>query len=99
MLGDRDGSTCAPEFTAFANATLSRLGYRVAVNDPYKGVELIRKHGRPAEKRNSLQIEIKRTLYMDEETLTPNAGYPRLEIDLARMLATVRDHIRGQLTA
>ena len=79
-------------------AKLRSMGYAVAVNDPYKGVELVRKHGRPAERRNSLQIEIKRTLYMNEETLAPNAGYARLEIDLARMLAAVRDHIRGQLT-
>ena len=57
---------------------------RVAINDPYKGVEIVRKHGRPAERRHSLQIEIKRTLYMDEATLEPNAGYARLERDSTR---------------
>ena len=65
-------------------------GYSVAVNDPYKGVEIVRRHGRPHENRHSLQIEIKRTLYMDEVTLEPNAGYAKLERDLAeiaRMLA------------
>ena len=99
VLGDRDGTTCAADFTAVVAARLRSMGYAVAVNDPYKGVELIRKHGRPAEKRNSLQVEIKRTLYMDEETLAPNAGYAKNEIDLNRMLATVRNHIREQLTA
>jgi N-formylglutamate deformylase len=97
VLGDRDGTTCAPEFTALVAAKLRSMGYAVAVNDPYKGVELVRKHGRPAEKRNSLQIEIKRTLYMNEETLAPNAGYAKLEIDLARMLAAVRDHIKATI--
>ena len=97
VLGDRDGTTCAPEFTALVAAKLRSMGYAVAVNDPYKGVELVRKHGRPAEKRNSLQIEIKRTLYMNEETLAPNAGYAKLEIDLARMLAAVRDHIKAAI--
>ena len=62
VLGDRDGTTCEPEFTAFVGATLSAMGYEVAVNDPYKGVELVRKHGRPAERRHSLQIEINRRL-------------------------------------
>ena len=37
------------------------LGYSVAINDPYKGVEIVRKHGRPAEGRHSLQIELNRT--------------------------------------
>jgi N-formylglutamate deformylase len=46
VLGDRDGSTCAPDFTAFIAATLTEMGYAVAINDPYKGVELVRKHGR-----------------------------------------------------
>lgn len=89
VLGDRDGTTCAGEFTAVVAATLAGMGYDVAVNKPYKGVELVRRHGRPAEKRNSLQVEIKRTLYMDEKTLLPNSGYARLKADLARLLAAI----------
>ena len=34
VLGDRDGTTCEPEFTAFVAATLLAMGYEVAVNDP-----------------------------------------------------------------
>ena len=97
VLGDRDGTTCAPEFTAFVAATLGGMGYRVAVNDPYKGVEIVRRHGRPAERRHSLQVEVKRTLYMDEATLVPNEGYARLEADLARLVAAVGTHVRGRL--
>ncbi|MBK6336774.1 MAG: N-formylglutamate amidohydrolase [Betaproteobacteria bacterium] len=97
VLGDRDGTTCAPAFTAFVAATLADLGYRVAINDPYKGVEIVRRHGRPAERRHSLQVEVKRTLYMDEASLLPNAGYARLEADLARLLAALQRHIRGEL--
>jgi N-formylglutamate deformylase len=63
------------------------------VNDPYKGVELVRRHGRPAERRHSLQIEIKRTLYMDEVTLEPNAGYVRLERDLAQLMAVLAEFV------
>ena len=39
----------------------------------------------------------KRKEYMNEETLAPNAGYAKLEIDLARMLAAVRDHIKAAI--
>ena len=39
VLGDRDGTTCAPEFTALVAETVAALGYSVAINDPYKGVE------------------------------------------------------------
>jgi N-formylglutamate deformylase len=97
VLGDRDGTTCDRQFTAFVKNAIAALGYSVAVNDPYKGVEIVRRYGRPAERRHSLQIEIKRTLYMDESTLVPNAGYARLEADLRRLAHALADYVRGQL--
>ncbi|HQR11964.1 MAG TPA: N-formylglutamate amidohydrolase [Casimicrobiaceae bacterium] len=97
VLGDRDGTTCDGEFTALVADTLRRMGYSVAINDPYKGVELVRRHGRPAENRHSLQVEVKRTLYMDEQTLEPNARFLRLEADLSRLTATIARHIRERL--
>jgi len=89
VLGDRDGTTCASAFTNLVAETVRGMGYAVAVNDPYKGVELVRRHGRPAEHRHSLQIEIKRTLYMDEDSLELTAGYVRLERDLARLMVVL----------
>ena len=89
VLGDRDGTTCDPVFLQLVANTARDLGYSVAINDPYKGVEIVRRHGRPAENRHSLQVELKRTLYMDEQTLEPNAGYARLHDDLARLLAVL----------
>jgi len=97
VLGDRDGSTCEPGFTHLVAETLRRMGYAVAINDPYKGVEIVRKHGRPAEGRHSLQLEIKRTLYMDEQTFEPSRGFLRLEADLARLTATIATHIRERV--
>jgi len=96
VLGDRDGTTCEPGFTQCVADAVRAMGYRVAINDPYKGVEIVRKHGRPAENRHSLQIEIKRTLYMDEETLVPNAGYERLARDLARLSGTLAAYVRDR---
>jgi N-formylglutamate deformylase len=48
VLGDRDGTTCGGEFTAEVVAALRVFGYDVAINDPYKGVEIVRRHGRPS---------------------------------------------------
>jgi N-formylglutamate deformylase len=97
VLGDRDGTTCAPEFTALVADTVSRLGYSVSVNDPYKGVELVKRHGRPAAGRHSLQIELNRRLYMDEATLAPNAGYAELEADLGRLIEAVAGFVRQRI--
>jgi N-formylglutamate deformylase len=98
VLGDRDGTTCEPGFTALVARSMRGMGYSVAVNDPYKGVEIVRRHGRPAEQRHSLQIELKRTLYMDETTLEPSAGYARVERDLAALVAIVGAAVRQRAT-
>jgi len=95
-LGDRDGTTCAPEFTALVAEAIAGLGYSVAINDPYKGVELVKKHGRPTVGRHSLQIEMNRRLYMDEATLEPNGHYAGLEADLEQLLAALAAYVRSQ---
>jgi N-formylglutamate amidohydrolase len=96
VLGDRDGRTCEAELTAFVASTLSGMGYDVAINDPYKGVELVRKHGRPAERRHSLQIEINRRLYMDEVSLARTAGFGALQADLVRLIEALADYVRAR---
>jgi len=86
VLGDRDGTTCEPRFTELVRETLAGMGYRVTVNDPYKGVELIRAYSDPKVGRHSLQIEINKRLYMDEKTLAKTAGFARLQKDLGELL-------------
>jgi N-formylglutamate deformylase len=97
VLGDRDGTTSAPEFREFVAAYLRQRGYGVAVNDPYKGVELVRAFGNPAQGRHSLQIEVNRKLYMDEATLRPSSGYARLQSDLTGLVAELAAWIGRQV--
>jgi N-formylglutamate deformylase len=97
VLGDRDGSTCEPDFTAFIAATLAAMDYKVAINDPYKGVELVRKFGRPRERRHSLQVEVNRRLYMDEATLEHNAGFALLQRDLTRLLEATAQFVSRRI--
>jgi N-formylglutamate deformylase len=97
VLGDRDGTTCAPELTQFVAEFLSGRGYDVGINWPMKGVELVRKHGRPDENRHSLQIEVNRRLYMHEEEITQNDLYPATALVLAEMNAQIANFVRGRL--
>jgi N-formylglutamate deformylase len=97
VLGDRDGTTCEPALTAFVATTLRGMGYSVAINDPYKGVELVRRHGRPKEHRHSLQIEINRRLYLDDATLARSEGFARLQANLRRLLDALADYVRARV--
>lgn len=86
VVGDRDGTTCDPAFTRLVAETLRGMGYSVRLNDPYKGVEIVRRHGRPAEGRHSLQLEVDRRLYMNEETLERHDGFEELRANLTRLV-------------
>jgi N-formylglutamate amidohydrolase len=97
VLGDRDGTTCDPAFTDFVAGFLRGLGYEVRINDGYKGVEIVRRQGRPAEGRHSLQIEVDRALYMDQKTLEKLPGFDRLRTDLGRLVAGVAEFVRTRL--
>lgn len=97
VLGDRDGTTCEPGIVDLVERELKAMGYTVARNDPYKGVQLIAQIGRPAERRNSLQIEIRRPLYMYEATKVPNDGFGTLQRDLALLSVKIAEYIRSQI--
>jgi N-formylglutamate deformylase len=92
VIGDREGTTAAPALSRLVVDFLRGLGYSVEYNHPYKGVELVRRYGRPAADRHSIQVEVNRKLYMDEGTLALNAGFEKLHGHLRqlveRLLAT-----------
>lgn len=96
VLGDRDGSTCDPAFTAFVRDVLQGLGYQVKVNDPYKGVELVRAYSQPASGRHSLQIEVNKRLYMDEAGRSRHPGFATLQRDLQTLLDALIDYTASE---
>ncbi|MGH9578179.1 MAG: N-formylglutamate amidohydrolase, partial [Terriglobales bacterium] len=93
VLGDRDGTSCDPAFTERVRAVLAGMGYQVKVNDPYKGVELVRAYSDPKAGRHSLQIEINKRLYMDEKSLAKNAGFGALQKNLSILLGEMKKFI------
>jgi N-formylglutamate deformylase len=99
VLGDRDGSTCEPGFVALVESELKARGYTVARNDPYKGVQLIARIGQPARNRHSLQIEIRRPLYMDEATRERNEGFAQVQRDLTGVLEQLALYVRDRRAA
>jgi N-formylglutamate amidohydrolase len=66
------------------------------VNDPYKGVELVRAYSDPANGRHSLQIEINRALYMNEASLERDGGFERLRRNLTALAGVLCDYARAK---
>lgn len=96
VLGDLDGRTAGEPLMALIEGVLRDHDFSVARNDPFKGVEIIARNGRPAERRHSLQIEVKRSCYADVERHQPNEGFARVQRALDAMLDALAGHVRRE---
>ena len=86
VVGDRDGTTARVALSKLVRSFLQSLGYSVAYNHPYKGVELVRRYSNPAAHKHSIQLEINRKLYMDEGTLEMTPGFAPLRMHLQSLV-------------
>jgi N-formylglutamate amidohydrolase len=63
----------------------------VKVNDPFKGVELVRAFSNPTQGKHSLQIELNKRLYTDDSGRGKGPGYEKLNQDLIALTALLSD--------
>lgn len=99
VVSDALGTSSEPAHTAWVARWWTDAGYRVNVNHPYKGGEIVRRVGRPAMGRHSIQIELNRKLYMDEKTFEKSQGFARLAADTGKFLQAMRDYVLAQAAA
>lgn len=97
VLGDRNGTSCWPEFTYDVRDFLKNLGYGVSINTPYKGVELVRRYSNPEIGRYSLQIEINKGLYWDERKITKNKNFNSLKTDIEKFTQFMNGYVSERL--
>jgi len=90
VLGDRFGTSCARHVTSVAEKSLRAMGYSVARNRPYAGGHITQVYGRPASGVHTLQIEINRSLYLDEKTIALSDRFENLRRDLTSFAADMR---------
>lgn len=91
VLSDREGTSAGAGYLEAARALLLDLGFSVAVNDPFKGAEILRRHGNPARGVHSLQIEVNRALYMDVETYGKTARFSETRARLSAFIGSLGD--------
>jgi N-formylglutamate amidohydrolase len=78
VLGDRYGTSCGAPLIDIVQSEFEAMGLSVARNRPYAGGFITEHYGEPLNGVHTLQIEINRALYMDEQTLEPTQGFEPL---------------------
>ena len=99
VIGDRFGSSAGPQMTATVEATLTGMGFRVAINAPYAGGYVVTRHAAPAANIHALQIEIDRGLYLDAAFDQPGPGLARMQHVLAQVIESLTQELSGRFAA
>lgn len=89
VLGDRFGAAASSEVMDEVEAAFVDVGLTVVRNTPFAGAYVAQAYGRPSRRQHAIQIEIDRSLYMDEKRIRPNADFDRVRTLLGRMAARV----------
>jgi len=84
VLGDRFGAAAHAEIVDRVEAAFANAGFVVARNAPFAGAYIAQAYGRPSRQQHAVQIEIDRSLYMNERLIRPNGAFD-----------DVRDRLRG----
>jgi len=85
VIGDCYGVSCGADVSDMVVGLFRRAGFRVARNAPFAGGYLTHRYGRPRRGYHAIQIEIDRSLYLDELRVEPSKGYA----DFAKALQPV----------
>ena len=86
ILGDCYGKSCDPLITDTAEQICRDMGLSVARNKPYAGGYTTEHYGQPKYNFHSLQIEIKRSLYMNELRIERGPGLAQLIRQMRRLI-------------
>ncbi|MEM0950174.1 MAG: N-formylglutamate amidohydrolase [Pseudomonadota bacterium] len=89
VLGDRFGAAASSEMVERIEAAFAGAGLKVVRNAPFAGAYSAQRYGRPSQSQHVVQIEIDRSLYMDERTIRPNANFKAFRTLLTSVVAEI----------
>jgi N-formylglutamate amidohydrolase len=89
VLGDRFGVACDRSVIDAAAEAFAAVGFTVARNAPFAGGYITQAYGRPQQGIHALQIEINRSLYMDEVRIERRPEFGAVATMLSHVVADI----------
>jgi len=74
VVSDQHGKSARADYVDLVITSYVRAGFKVGYNWPYYGGRVTEQYGEPAKGHHTLQVELNRALYMDEQTKKIKAG-------------------------
>lgn len=91
VLGDRFGAAAASSVVEQVEAAFAAAGFKVARNMPFAGAYICQNYGRPSRRYHAVQVEVDRSIYMNEAVIKPNANFKAFKAVLDGVIAEIAD--------
>jgi len=91
VIGDRFGASCARSAVDAALSTLEIAGAEGAYNRPYAGGFVLERHANPRRSIHAVQVELARSLYLDEKGEVPGKGVADQSLVIASIARAMAD--------
>ena len=92
-LGNLFEQSCPNKISFFAESELVKREYYVSKNRPYSGAFITFNYCEPRKKSYTLQLEINRIIYANEETLAKNEDFARISHDLSKVVVNLGQYL------
>ena len=97
IISDFYGKSSLPEFKDLTIKAYQETGLKVHYNKPYIGGGITQTYGKPHQRCNTIQVELNRSLYMNETTkkLLPDKA-TLLKTKLGQALTTIHKALNNR---
>ena len=89
VLGDRFGAAASGDVVDRIEAAFAAAGFVVTRNAPFAGAYITQAYGKPAIGQHAVQVEIDRSLYMNEKLIRPNGDFEAVQAALRAVVKEV----------
>ncbi len=85
-IGNLFDQSCTNKMTSFVEGELSRRNYYVSKNRPYSGAFITFNYCKPRDNEYTMQLEINRSIYAQEDKLEKNNNFQDVSTDVSNVI-------------
>lgn len=89
VLGDRHGASAGSKLVDEIERAFRNAGFVVARNVPFAGAYVTQHYGRPSRNQHVVQVEIDRSLYLNEAHIRPNGQFHSVQKRLGQVIQEI----------
>jgi N-formylglutamate deformylase len=97
VLGDRFGAAASGDVVDRIEAAFVAAGFIVTRNAPFAGAYITQAYGKPAQGQHAVQVELDRSLYMNEQLIRPNGDFEAVQAALRGVVKEIAKIGEGRI--